>query len=68
MAGQQSLVQGVVDSMALFEEKSNEGSVGSFTNRWPLGSSLRPEHRVEHECLFVPNLIPNDCELLILLA
>ena len=32
------------------------------------GSSLRPEHRVEHECLFVPNLIPNDCELLILLA
>jgi hypothetical protein len=35
---------------------------------WPLGSSLRPEHRVEHECLFVPNLIPNDCELLILLA
>jgi hypothetical protein len=23
---------------------------------------------VEHECLFVPNLIPNDCGLVILLA
>ena len=63
---------GVVDSMALFEEKSNEGRStrirGKLYNRWPLGSSLRFEHRVEHECLFVPNLIPNDCELLILLA
>ena len=42
--------------------------MGSFTDRRPLRSSLRPEHRIEHECLFVPNLIPNDCKLLILIA
>ena len=63
IAGQLGAELSVVDSMALFEEKWEALQTGSH-----FGSSLRPEHRVEHECLFVPNLIPNDCELLILLA
>jgi hypothetical protein len=29
---------------------------------------LRSEHWVEHQCLFVPNIIPNDCDFLIFLA